>query len=167
MMSHLDSVIDSRSNPLAVIEDIAVSNDLTFERSGDDEVTILSKGQWTDYQIAVTWMAEIEALHLACAFDMKVPESRRNEAQRLIAAINEQLWLGHFDIWTATGTIMYRHGMALPAGSTASTSQCEAMMTSAFDACERYYPALQFVIWAGKTADEAMAAALFDTAGEA
>ena len=61
-MSHLDSVIDSRGNPLAVIEDIAASNDLAFERSGEDEVTIISKGQWTDYQLAFTWMSEIEAL---------------------------------------------------------------------------------------------------------
>ena len=165
-MSHLDSVIDSR-NPLAVIEDIAASNDLAFERSGDDEVTIISKGQWTDYQIAFTWMHEIESLHLACAFDMTVPEGRRAEVQRLIAAINEQLWLGHFDVWTATGSIMYRHGLALPGGMTALPSQCEVMMANAHQACERYYPALQFVIWAGKSADEAMTAAMFDTAGEA
>lgn len=166
-MSHLDSVIDSRSNPLAVVEDIAASNDLAFERSGDDEVTILSKGQWTDYQLAFTWMTEIESLHLACAFDMKIPESRRAEVQRLVAAVNEQLWLGHFDVWTATGSIMYRHGIALPGGTSASPAQCEVMMQNALDACERYYPALQFVVWAGKTADEAMTAAMFDTAGEA
>ena len=166
-MSHLDSVIDSRSNPLAVIEDIAASNDLTFERSGEDEVTILSKGQWTDYQLAFTWMSEIEALHLACAFDMKIPDIRRAEVQRLIAAINEQLWVGHFDVWSIAGTVMYRQALVLPGGMSASPAQCEVMMTSALDACERYFPALQFVIWAGKTADEAMAAAMFDTVGEA
>lgn len=165
-MSHLDSVIDSR-NHLAIIEDIAASNDLAFERSGDDEVTIISKGQWTDYQIAFTWMHEIESLHLACAFDMTIPAGRRAEVAKLIAAINEQLWLGHFDVWTATGSIMYRHGLALPNGMVASPAQFEVMMANAFEACERYYPALQFVIWAGKTADEAMAAAMFDTAGEA
>ena len=32
---------------------------------------------------------------------------------------------------------------------------------------DSYYPALQFVVWAGKTAAEAMSAAMFDTAGEA
>jgi DNA repair exonuclease SbcCD ATPase subunit len=32
-------------------------------------------------------MTEIEALHLACAFDMKIPAARRAEVQRLIAAI--------------------------------------------------------------------------------
>jgi hypothetical protein len=72
-MSLLEGIIDSRNNPLAVVEDIAADNNWAFERSGEDEVTIVSKGNWTDYQLSFTWMAEIEALHLACAFDMKIP----------------------------------------------------------------------------------------------
>jgi hypothetical protein len=166
-MSHLDIITDSRSSPLSVVEDIASSNNWPFERSGEDEVTILSRGQWTDYQLSFTWMGEIDALHLACAFDMKIPEARRAEAQRLIALINEQLWIGHFDVWSTTGSIMYRQALMLPGGLTASPAQCEMMLEGALHACERYYPALQFVVWAGKTASEAMTAAMFDTAGEA
>ena len=78
-MSLLEGTIDSRINPLAVVEDIAADNNWSFERSGEDEVTIVSKGDWTDYQLSFTWMAEIEALHLACAFDMKIPTARRAE----------------------------------------------------------------------------------------
>jgi hypothetical protein len=166
-MSLLEGTIDSRNNPLAVVEDIAADHDWAFERSGEDEVTIVSKGNWTDYQLSFTWMGEIEALHLACAFDMKIPTARRAEVQRLIAAINEQLWVGHFDIWTHTGMIMYRQALVLPGGLTASTAQCETMLVSAIHACERYYPAFQFVVWAGKTTPEAMSAAMFDTEGEA
>ena len=166
-MSLLEGVIDSRNNPLAVVEDIATHNDWAFERSGEDEVTIISRGTWSDYQLAFTWMGEIEALHLACAFDMKVPPARRPEVQRLVAAINEQLWIGHFDIWTHTGTVMYRQALLLPGGLTASSAQCEAMLSGALRACERYYPALNFVVWAGKSASEAMDAAMFDTKGEA
>ncbi len=166
-MSHLDIITDSRISPLSVVEEIASSNDWSFERSGQDEITILTQGQWTDYQLSFTWMGDIDALHLACAFDMKIPEARRGEVQRLIAAINEQLWIGHFDVWLATGSIMYRQALILPGGMTASPAQCELMLEGALHACERYYPALQFVVWAGKTAAEAMNAAMFDTAGEA
>jgi hypothetical protein len=63
--------------------------------------------------------------------------------------------------------IMYRQALVLPGGLTASTAQCEAMLAGAIHACERYYPAFQFVVWAGKTAPEAMSAAMFDTEGEA
>ena len=76
-MSLLEGTIDSRNNPLAVVEDIAADNNWAFERSGEDEVTIVSKGDWTDYQLSFTWMGEIEALHLACAFDMKIPQARK------------------------------------------------------------------------------------------
>ena len=47
------------------------------------------------------------------------------------------------------------------------SSQCEALLSAALDASERYYPAYQFVVWAGKTAREALEAAVFETAGEA
>src|SRR6201990_2660481 len=166
-MSLLEGIIDSRNNPLAVVEDIAADNNWSFERSGEDEVTIVSKGSWTDYQLSFTWMNEIEALHLACAFDMKIPEPRRAEVQRLIAAVNEQLWVGHFDIWTHTGMIMYRQALVLPGGMTASAAQCETMLVSAIHACERYYPALPFVVWAASTAAEPMTGVIFDTKGEA
>jgi hypothetical protein len=166
-MSMLEGVLDLRSHPLAVVEDIAANNNWSFERSGEDEITIVSKGEYTDYQLSFTWMGEIDALHLACAFDMKIPPARRAEVQRLIAAINGQLWIGHFDLWTHTGMIMHRQALVLPGGLTASSAQCEIMLSGAIHACERYFPAFQFVVWAGKSAAEAINAAMFDTDGEA
>jgi hypothetical protein len=166
-MSMLEGIIDSASHPLTVVEDIAAHNNWSFERSGEDEITIVSKGEWTDYQLSFTWMGDIEALHLACAFDMKIPPARRGEVQKLVALINEQLWVGHFDLWTHTGMIMHRQALVLPNGMLASTAQCECMLSNAILACERYYPALNFVVWAGKTPEEAMAAAMFDVQGEA
>src|SRR5712671_803342 len=162
-MSMLETIIDSPNHPLEVVEGIANDNNWSFERSGEDEVTIVSRGEWTDYQLSFTWMTEIEALHLACAFDMKIPTQRRAEVQRLIAAVNEQLWIGHFDIWTQTGMIMYRQALVLPGGLTASSAQCESMLAGAIHACERYYPAFQFVVWAGKTAEQSMFAAMSAT----
>ena len=166
-MSLLEGIIDSRNNPLAVVEDIAADHNWSFERSGEDEVTIVSKGDWTDYQLSFTWMAEIEALHLACAFDLRIPERRCGEVQALISLINERMWVGHFDLWVKEGIIMYRHALVLAGGVEASGQQCEALLGTALDACERYFTAFQFVVWAGKGAREALDAAMFDTSGEA
>lgn len=166
-MSLIEFTSDSAPNPLQVVEDVASVNSWAFERSGDDEITILVKGQWTDYQVCFTWMRDIEALHLACTFDMKIPEARRAEVQKLVALINEQLWVGHFDIWMQSGLIMFRQALPLNGGLTATNLQCEAMLAGGVDASERYYPAIQFAVWAGKTAREAMDAAMFDTEGEA
>jgi hypothetical protein len=158
---------ESRINPLDVVERIAAVNDWSFERAGDDEITILVAGRWSDYQVSFTWMNNIEALHLACAFDLKVPERRRPEVQQLIAAINEQLWVGHFDLWTQDGMVMFRHALVLAGGIEPSSMQCQFLLSSALDACEGYFPAFQFVVWAGKPAREALDAAMFETAGRA
>jgi hypothetical protein len=59
--------------------------------------------------------------------------------QQLISLINEQLWVGHFDLWTADGMVMFRHALVLAGGVEASNQQCEALLTAAVDACERYF----------------------------
>jgi hypothetical protein len=156
-----------RINPLDVVERLAAVNDWAFERADDNEITILVTGKWTDYQASYTWMNDIEALHLACAFDLKVPERRRAEVQTLISLINEQMWIGHFDLWMKEGIAMFRHALVLAGGSEASGKQCEALLGNALDACERYFAAFQFVVWAGKGAREALDAAMFETSGEA
>jgi hypothetical protein len=157
----------AQSNPLDVVERIASVNDWSFERSGDDEINILIKGRWVDYQVSFTWMGELEALHLACAFDIKVAERRRAEVQQLIAHMNEQMWIGHFDLWSDDGLVMFRHALVLTGGIEATDDQCKAVLGTAIDTCERYFPAFQFVLWAGKSAREAMDAAMFETSGEA
>ncbi len=166
-MSLIDFNEQARGNPLEVVERLASTNDWSFERAGDDEITILVRGKWTDYQVSFTWMFDIEALHVACAFDLKVPERCRVEVQQLISLINEQMWVGHFDLWVKDGIVMYRHALVLAGGVEASGRQCEALLSTGLDACERYFPAFQFVCWAGKPAREALDAAMFETAGEA
>ena len=166
-MSLIDFSEQHRLNPLDVVEHVAGANNWSFERASDEEITLLVGGRWTEYQISFTWMDTIEALHLACAFDFKVPERRRAEVQQLIAHINEQMWIGHFDLWLQDGMVMFRHALVLAGGVGASNKQCETLLASAVEACERYFPAFQFVVWAGKPAREALDAALFDTSGEA
>ncbi len=157
-----------RDNPLDVVERLAAGRDWSFERGSDDEITILVTGKWTDYQLSYTWMGDIEALHLACAFDFKIPNlGRRAEVQALIALINERLWVGHFDLWVNEGLVMHRNSLQLPDDAQASAKQCEALIGTALDACERYYAAFQFVVWAGKSAKEALDTAVFETKGEA
>jgi hypothetical protein len=167
VMTHLEVGPVIRANPLDVVERIAVSHEWSFERAGDDEITIVVRGKWTDYQVSYTWMTEIEALHVACAFEFKVPERRHVEMLQLLSMINEQLWIGHFDLWIQDGIVMYRNALVLSGGVTACDAQCETLLASALDACERYFPAYQFVVWAGKPAREALDAAMFETSGEA
>ncbi len=112
-MSLMEFHGERQNNPVDVVERLAAMHDWSFDRAGTDEIAISVRGRWTDYQVSFTWMDDIEALHLACAFDLKVPEPRRAEVLALIALINEQLWVGHFDMWTKDGIVMFRHALLL------------------------------------------------------
>lgn len=153
-------------NPIDLIEHLAHRHDWAIERTRDDELTLIVAGTWTDYHISLHWRADLEALHLACAFDFRIPDYRQPEIYRLLAQINEQLWIGHFDLWAEDGLVMFRHGLLL-AGADASIGQCEALLKSALEACERYYQAFQFVVWAGKGSREALVSTMFETEGQA
>jgi hypothetical protein len=166
-LTDTDLVGVRRANPLEVVERMATTHQWSFERAGEDELTIVVRGKWTDYQVSFTWMYDIESLHLACAFELKVPERSLAEVERLIAMINAQMWIGHFDLWTKDGLVMFRHALLLAGGVEASARQCEVLLSAALDACERFYPAFQFVVWAGEGAREALEAAMFETAGQA
>lgn len=154
-------------HPVDVIEHVAASNEWSFERTGDDEIAISVAGSWTDYHISFSWMEEYEALHLACAFDIKVAEPRVNEVLRLLSLINEQLLMGHFDLWRQEGAIMYRQSLLLAGGAEPTSRQVEVLLSSAIEACETYFQAFQFVVWSGVTAREAMESVLFETVGQA
>lgn len=166
-MMDLDYELDRNANPLDTVERLACLNDWSFDRDSDDEISVAVSGGWADYHVAMTWLADVEAMHIACAFDMKVPERRRAEMLQLVALANEQLWVGHFDLWRAENVVMYRHALLLSGGVEPSDEQVAAMIKAAVEACERYYQAFQFVVWAGKTAQEAIEGALLETAGEA
>ena len=112
-MATAEATSHRTTNPIDLVEQLALGHDWGFERTSDDELTLIVAGTWTDYHVSLNWRDDLESLHMACAFDFKVPDNRLNEIYRLIAQINEQLWLGHFDLWTQEGLIMFRHGLML------------------------------------------------------
>ena len=59
--------------------------------------------------------------------------------------------VGHFDLWSGDGVPVFRHANLLRGSTGASVEQLEDLLDIALTECERYYPAFQFVIWAGKT----------------
>lgn len=154
-------------HPVDIIEHIASINDWNFERQDADEISISVRGGWSDYHVSFNWMEDLESLHVAAAFDLKVPEARKPEVKQLISLVNEQLWIGHFDVWSREGVVLYRHSHLLSGGAEVSPQQCEALLRIATDNCDLYYQAFQFVIWAGKSASDALRSVMFETVGEA
>jgi hypothetical protein len=167
LMSLLELDIARDLHPVDVIEHVANTNEWSFERTGSDEIAISVAGSWTDYHVSFSWMEDFEALHLACAFDIKVPENRTLEVMRLLSLINEQMLFGHFDLWEQEGAIMFRQSLLLSGGAEPTSQQVEVLLHSALEACECYFPAFQFVVWSGSSARDALANVLFETKGNA
>jgi hypothetical protein len=158
---------DRSEHPLDVVERLAAIREWIFDRAETDEMSVSVNGRWADYHIAFSWIEDVEAMHVACAFDLKVPDRRRAEVLQLVSSVNEQLWVGHFDLWSSENVVMFRHSLLLTGGAEPTDGQCEMLLKTAVEACERYFQAFQFVIWAGKSAKEALGTALFETQGEA
>jgi hypothetical protein len=75
-MATASALLERKENPLDTIEQIAALQQWSFERLADDEVNITASGQWADYHLSFNWRDDLEGLHLACAFDFKVPPTR-------------------------------------------------------------------------------------------
>ncbi len=154
-------------NPLDIVQQIVEGHEWAFDRRGDQELAVQVPGSWCDYSLYFAWNDEIEAMHFTCAFDMRIPAERRRPLFELLALVNEKLWLGHFGIWEDEGLPMYRHAIPMRGVPMLAMPQMEDLVETALYECERFYPAFQYAIWAGKTADDAIAAAMVDCAGEA
>jgi hypothetical protein len=163
---HTESRI-ALANPIDLVEEIVVTNAWSHDRTGDDELLVEVTGRWCEYRLYFAWQEEIGALHFAGGFDMKVPKTRRPAVYELLALVNERLWLGHFDLASEDNSPSFRHVVLLRGAAGASAEQVEDLVDIALNECERFYPAFQLVVWAGKTAEDAITAAMIDPVGEA
>jgi hypothetical protein len=155
------------ANPIDLVEEIVQANEWPHERAADEEMVVEIAGRWCDYRLLFVWQREMSALHYSCGFEMKVPRHRRGAIYELLAAVNERLWLGHFDLADGDDSPSFRQGVLLRGVFGASVEQIEDLVDISISECERFFPAFQLVIWAGKSAKEAIAAAMIDPVGEA
>ncbi|MBT4741011.1 MAG: hypothetical protein HN793_11815 [Rhodospirillaceae bacterium] len=153
-------------NPLDRIEEVISIKDWVFDRRSDEEMAVEAPGTWCDFGLFFAWSQELDALHFSCALDMRVQPKILSNIYELIAKLNERLWTGHFAIWVDEGIPMFRHTIHC-SGGRLDAAHVDDLVDLARSECERYYPAFQFVIWGGRTPDDAIACALLDTVGEA
>lgn len=164
----MDLVQDSgRGEPgaLDVVEQVLIAEDYPYER-GAGQAHFAIEGAWSDHRLWFSWREEVRVLELCLLLDLKTPGARRGELCDLVSRINERLSIGHFNLDAEARALIYRS--TAPVLDTPLTIlQVSTMIAAALDAADRFYPAFNFLIWAGKSAQEAMDAAMFETAGEA
>lgn len=155
------------ANPLDAVEEIVSAQQWSYDRHSEQELSVCVAGTWGDLHLGFSCCDGHRAMQIACAYDLHVPPAKLAAIYPLLAQINERLFLGHFDIWSEDRTPMFRHAVLLRDDSPPPQDQLESLIEIAVSECERFYPALQLVLWGGKSAEEAVMVALLDTVGEA
>ena len=153
--------------PVEMLIALFEANGWAWEQTSEEELCAQIQGSWTNYQVRAIWRREDRVLQLLCLPEIRVGEEKRRAAYELLALINEQLWLGHFDVWSQGSMLLYRHGLMLGDDGMLSIDMAQMAIESAVAECDRFYPAFQFVLWGDKDPRAALAAALVDAAGEA
>ena len=153
--------------PIDMLETYFAAHGWPIERD-EDEIVATVKGSWTEYELRAIWRPDDGVLQFLGFPDVRVAEDRRAAIYETLGLVNEQLWIGHFELWSSSGILLYRHAAMIDGDeATLSLAGAEMLVESAMDECERFYPVFQFVLWGGKSPRDAIAAALIETKGEA
>ncbi|MEP0156569.1 YbjN domain-containing protein [Pseudophaeobacter sp.] len=160
---HLDDDI----HPIDIVENLAAHHDWDFDRIGDDQIAMAVEGQWRTYSLTLAWSAYEETLRLVCSYEMEPPAPKIPQLYELINLMNDQCWAGGFTYWADHKVMLYRYGLVLAGGQSASPEQVDAMIHAAVSNCERYYPAIQLTTWADKSPHEAIQVAIAEAYGRA
>jgi len=159
--------IDATDDTLTLIEDFLETNSWPHEREEDDAVQCIVPSRWGEMGGLFALRHDPPALHFSVTLDTKPLIARKAAIAELVMMMNERLWLGHFDYWAEEGVILFRHALPMLDRECPTGGEIRSIMAAAVDAIDRFVPAFNFVVWAGKTPREAIDAAMFETKGEA
>ena len=154
--------------PIDTLETYFSAHGWSQERVSDDEIVATVPGSWAQYELRGVWREADRVLQFLALPDIRVPADKRIAVYETIGLVNEQLWLGHFELWSSSGLIVFRYAALVDGGDDGlSFEHAESLSEAALEECERFYPVFQFVLWGGKSPTEAIQAALIETVGEA
>ncbi|MGD9864874.1 MAG: YbjN domain-containing protein [Pseudodonghicola sp.] len=166
-MALSEYMLEDDIHPIDIVEHLAEFHDWDFDRIGDDQIAMAVEGQWRTYSITLAWSGYDETLRLICTFEMEPPEDQVVRLYELLNQMNDQCWAGAFTYWAEQKLMVYRYGLVLSGGQVASAEQIDTMINAAVSSAERYYPAIQLLVWGGRTPRQAMQAAIAEAYGRA
>jgi hypothetical protein len=155
--------------PIEMLESWYHAQGWVHERLGDDEIVATTKGAWGEYELRAVWRDDEHVLQFLAFPDIRAIEGKHGALCETINLINEQLWIGHFELWSSDSMIIFRHALLLENMDQGALSldQAETLVEAAVGELDRFYPVFQFVLWGDKSPQEALVAAMVETHGEA
>lgn len=166
-MALSEQYLDDEIHPIDIVEHLAEHHEWDFDRIADDQIAMAVEGQWRTYSLTLAWSGYDENLRMVCTFEMEPPAEKLAALYELLNLVNDQCWAGSFTYWQDQKLMVYRYGLVLSGGQVASPEQIDTMIGAAVMSAERYYPALQLLIWGDRTPRDAMQVAIAEAYGRA
>jgi hypothetical protein len=172
MLMTFDDDIDIQpqgGSPINTLASWFAAQNWAHERIGEEEVVAATDGAWGQYELRGIWRDDDRVLQFLAFPDITVQPDKFVTMYETLGLINEQMWLGHFELWSGNGSLVFRHAALLEGtdGPHLDTEQADALIDSAIGELDRFYPVFQFVLWGDKSPAEALSAAMVETHGEA
>src|SRR5947207_5679999 len=118
---------------IEVLEQYFEARGWAGERSAEAEIVASATGSWAQDELRGVWRPEDQVLQFLAFPDIKVPPDKRSAIFEALSLINEQLWLGHFEMWSGSGLVLFRHSTILDASEGLSLEQAEAIAEAAVE----------------------------------
>jgi hypothetical protein len=150
-----------------VVEQSLLAAEWACERSEEGVIHCAAMTKWGEFGGMFVWREQPASLTFSLTLDLRAPHAKQTAISELLRKINERLWLGHFDYWNQEGVAVFRHTIPMLDRIAPDPGEIAAVIAAALEAADQFLPAFNFVVWAGKTAEEAVTAVVFETAGEA
>ncbi|WP_316015244.1 YbjN domain-containing protein [Roseobacter sp. HKCCA0434] len=167
-MTTLDHYLTAEdADPIDIVETLASHRDWDFDRVADNQIAMGIEGTWQTYSLSLAWSPYDETLRLVCTFEMEIPDDRRPAVLEVIDGANDCIWNGSFTTWPDQNMIVFRYGLNLAGGASASGAQIDDMIAAAIHACERYLPAFRLSLEADACPQAALGIAMSEAYGRA
>ena len=166
MASSFIDLIDSKSHPINLLEEIIISKNWIFERPIEDEIYIEVPTKYSNLIIQVNWLKNQSRIEIRSFFYNKMDFSNNVEIYKLLNLINNRINYGHFII-NEDSFPTFKNSIIVKDHKNIKFDLLKEVLNYAILESERFFPILQLVLWGGKKAEEAILFFDFKTEGKA
>ncbi len=154
-------------HPIDLVSRFVMQHDWYVRQSARNALLADIPGEWSHYQLSVTWQDDAEALVVICHLDLPYQEDTREALTQVSSRLNQELWLGHFVYDLEGERLSLRHTLPLRGAGGATPEQIEDMVDIILGESELAYPVLYQVAVGELAAAEAAKLSLIAHQGEA
>ena len=130
----------STQHPIELVSRFVAQHDWYLRQSARNAILADVPGEWSHYQLSVTWQDDAEALVVICHLDLPYDEGQRDALLQVSSALNQELWLGHFVYDFTSDRLSLRHTLPLRGAGGATPEQIEDLVDIVLGQSELAYP---------------------------